>query len=63
MNLELQGFNKKQEESPDAGNIFKEEGVTLADIQKFRKKTKPDIMSAAVTAIAKRVMACHGIAQ
>lgn len=49
------------ETSPDAGAVLKEKGVTLADIQAFRKKMDPKEAMGIAMQIAKQVAACHGV--
>jgi len=49
------------ETNPEATDIFKEKGVTLAEVQNFRKKMDPKNASDIANQVANRVMECHGV--
>lgn len=57
------GCKGLQEGNPAADEVLKQNGVTQAQIQQFRQKSKFDTMAQAATEIAKRVAACAGVAQ
>lgn len=57
------GCKGLQEGNPAADEVLKQNGVTPAQIQHFRQKSKFDTMAQAAGEIAKRVAACAGINQ
>lgn len=57
------GCSSAMENSPEAAPILKEHGVTMEDIQKFRKSMKPEESLKIAMEIARRVMECHGVKQ
>ena len=55
------GCKNQSEGSEGGAAILKEQGVTLEEIQKFRKKADPKRMIQTAMEISRRVMECHGV--
>jgi len=55
------GCKGMAEGSSGGAVILKDKGVTLEQIAKFRKSTKPEEMRPVANQIIKRVMECHNV--
>lgn len=55
------GCKGMAENTPNADQVLKDKDVTLDQIKKFRKKTKPEEMRPVANQIIRRVMECHNL--
>lgn len=55
------GCKNLTETAPGAEAVLQEQGVTLRDLQRYRKKMDPKFSMQNAMEIARKVMECHGV--